>query len=188
MSKSQEQKSIDDIKQQLDEEYKNLSWVEAGWAAIGAETGNKKYDELNKQYLDLNKDNLGIIQSVIQAVGGGASALQFTWEAAQVLPDLVTEINNLRNVKSAATSAGSIEAGCKMIVDAEPLIKKCAAVLHSETISTSSKENILQSTVIPYLLTPILNKRLNKITKNFQISETEKINRPLSKLRFKIKI
>ncbi|WP_017208617.1 hypothetical protein [Rickettsia australis] len=48
---------------------KNLSWVEAGWAAIGAETGNKKYDELNKQYLDLNKDNLGIIQSVIQTVG-----------------------------------------------------------------------------------------------------------------------
>ena len=176
MSKSQEQKSIDDIKQQLDEEYQNLSWVEAGWAAIGAETGNKKYDELNKQYLDRNKDNLGIIQSVIQAVGDGASALQFTWEAAQVLPDLVTEINNLRNAKSAATSAGSIEAGCKMIVDAEPLIKKCATVLHSETISASSKENILQSTVIPYLLTPILNKRLNKITKNFQTSETEKIN------------
>lgn len=30
MSKSQEQESIDNIRQQLDEEYKNLSWVEAG--------------------------------------------------------------------------------------------------------------------------------------------------------------
>ncbi|MCZ6886537.1 MAG: hypothetical protein O7C02_00615 [Rickettsia endosymbiont of Ixodes persulcatus] len=63
-----------------------------------------------------------------------------------------------------------------MIADAEPLIKKCASVLHSETISASSKEAILQSAVIPYILTPILNKRFNKITKNFQVSETEKIN------------
>ncbi|WP_017208616.1 hypothetical protein [Rickettsia australis] len=54
--------------------------------------------------------------------------------------------------------------------------KKCASVLHSDTISNSSKETILQSKVIPYLLTPILNKRLSKITKNFQTSETEKIN------------
>ncbi|WP_228368834.1 hypothetical protein [Rickettsia peacockii] len=54
--------------------------------------------------------------------------------------------------------------------------KKCASVLHSETISNSSKETLLQSKVIPYLLTPILNKRLSKITKNFQTSETEKIN------------
>ncbi|HJD58674.1 MAG TPA: hypothetical protein LFV92_05855 [Rickettsia endosymbiont of Ceroptres masudai] len=69
MSKSQEQESIDNIRQQLDEEYKNLAWVEAGWAAIGSETGNKKYDELNKQYLDLNKDNLGIIPiAIINAV------------------------------------------------------------------------------------------------------------------------
>ncbi|GAA5252231.1 hypothetical protein [Candidatus Rickettsia kedanie] len=64
MSQSQEQESTDNVRQQLDKEYKNLSWVEAGWAAIRAETGNK-----NKQYLDLNKDNLGIIQNVIQEVG-----------------------------------------------------------------------------------------------------------------------
>ncbi|MFA1688173.1 hypothetical protein ABVF33_01245 [Candidatus Rickettsia barbariae] len=90
MSKSQEQEqeSIDKIRQQFDEEYKNLSWVQVGYLALGADTGNKKYDELNKRYLDLNKDNLGIIQSVIQAVGNVPSALQFTWEASQVLPDL----------------------------------------------------------------------------------------------------
>ncbi|WP_231726301.1 hypothetical protein [Rickettsia rhipicephali] len=178
MSKSQEQEqeSIDNIRQQLDEEYKNLSWVQVGYLALGAATGNKKYDELNKRYLDLNKDNLGIIQSVIQAVGNVPSALQFTWEASQVLPDLALEFNNLRKARSATTSVGSIEAGCKMIADAESLIKKCASVLHSETISNSSKETLLQSKVIPYLLTPILNKRLSKITKNFQTSETEKIN------------
>ena len=178
MSKNQEQEqeSIDNIRQQLDEEYKNLSWVQVGYLALGAETGNKKYDELNKRYLDLNKDNLGIIQSVIQAVGNVPSALQFTWEASQVLPDLALEFNNLRKARSATTSVGSIEAGCKMIADAESLIKKCASVLHSETISNSSKGTLLQSKVIPYLLTPILNKRLSKITKNFQTSETEKIN------------
>ncbi|ABV73825.1 hypothetical protein A1E_04500 [Rickettsia canadensis str. McKiel] len=38
----------------------------------------EKYDELNK-----HKDNLGIVQRVIQAVMY-ASVLQFTWEAAQV--------------------------------------------------------------------------------------------------------
>ncbi|MFV9852843.1 MAG: hypothetical protein AB8U10_04495 [Rickettsia aeschlimannii] len=54
-----------------------------------------------------------------------------------------------------------------MIADAESLIKKCASVLHSETISNGSKETLLQFKVIPYLLTPILNKRLSKITKNF---------------------
>ncbi|WP_235364311.1 hypothetical protein [Rickettsia felis] len=121
MSKSQEQESIDNIRQQLDEVYKNLSWVEAGWVAIGSETGNKKYDELNKQYLDLNKDNLGIIQSVIQAVGDVPSALQFTWEASQVLPDLALELNNLRKARSATTN---VDAGCKIIADAESLIKK----------------------------------------------------------------
>lgn len=42
--------------------------------------------------------------------------------------------------------------------------------------SDSSKEAILESTVIPYVLTPILNKRFGKITKNFQSSEEEKIN------------
>ncbi|WP_016917412.1 hypothetical protein [Rickettsia honei] len=46
----------------------------------------------------------------------------------------------------------------------------------SKLLSNSSKETLLQSKVIPYLLTPILNKRLSKITKNFQTSETEKIN------------
>jgi|GEM_PF-6643367 len=182
MSKSQDleeqflKKLIDEKKQELDEEYKNLSWVQAGWAAIGTETGNEKYDELNKQYLNLNKDNLGIMQKVTQAVGDGLSALQFTWEAAQILPDLVTEYNNLKAAKNATTNTNSIEAGCKMIADAEPLIKKCSDVLHSETISTNSKEAILQSTVIPYLLTPVLNKLFGKITKNFQVSETEKIN------------
>ncbi|MCZ6886536.1 MAG: hypothetical protein O7C59_02730 [Rickettsia endosymbiont of Ixodes persulcatus] len=30
--------------------------------------------------------------------------MQFTWEAAQVLPDLAGELNNLRNAKSAAGS------------------------------------------------------------------------------------
>lgn len=102
--------------------------------------------------------------------------MQFTWEASQVLPDLALELNNLRKARSATTNVDSIEAGCKIIADAESLVKKCAAVLYSETISNSSKETILQSKVIPYLLTPILNKRLNKITKNFQTSETEKIN------------
>ncbi|BBJ32060.1 hypothetical protein RAS_11690 [Rickettsia asiatica] len=91
------------IRQQLDEEYKNLLWVQVGYLALGAETGNKKYDELNKRYLDLNKDNLGIIQSVIQAVGNAPSALQFTWEASQVLPDLALELNNLRKARSATT-------------------------------------------------------------------------------------
>ncbi|WP_341794817.1 hypothetical protein [Rickettsia endosymbiont of Rhinocyllus conicus] len=176
MSKNQDQESLDKIKQQLDEEYQNLTYLETGWAALGIETGNKKYDELNKKYLDLNKGNLGIIQTVTQAVSDGASALQFTWEAAQVLPDLVTEFNNLKAAKNAADSAGSIEAGSKMIQDAEPLIKKCADILHSTSISNSSKEAILESTVIPYVLTPILNKRFGKITKNFQTSETEKIN------------
>ncbi|KJV79208.1 MULTISPECIES: hypothetical protein [spotted fever group] len=102
--------------------------------------------------------------------------MQFTWEASQVLPDLALEFNNLRKARSATTSVGFIEAGCKTIADAESLIKKCASVLHSKTISNSSKETLLQSKVIPYLLTPILNKRLSKITKNFQTSETEKIN------------
>ncbi|ABV79665.1 hypothetical protein A1I_06745 [Rickettsia bellii OSU 85-389] len=176
MSKSQDQESIDKIKQQLDEEYQNLTYLETGWAALGIETGNTKYDELNKKYLDLNKGNLGIIQTVTQAVSDGASALQFTWEAAQVLPDLLTEFNNLKAAKNAADSAGSIEAGSKMIQDAESLIKKCAGILHSESISDSSKEAILESTIIPYVLTPILNKRFGKITKNFQTSETEKIN------------
>lgn len=64
MFKSQDQESIDKIKQQLDEEYQNLTYLEAGWTALGIETGNKTYDELNKQYLDLNKGNLGIIQTV----------------------------------------------------------------------------------------------------------------------------
>ncbi len=94
----------------------------------------------------------------------------------QVLPDLALELNNLRKARSATNSVGSIEAGCKMIADAASLIKKCASVLHSETISNSSKETLLQYKVVPYLLTPILNKRLSKITKNFQTSETEKIN------------
>ena len=48
---------------------KTFRGFQVGYLALGAETGNKKYDELNKRYLDLNKDNLGIIQSVIQAVG-----------------------------------------------------------------------------------------------------------------------
>ncbi|WP_419235355.1 hypothetical protein [Rickettsia endosymbiont of Nabis limbatus] len=143
MSKSQDQESIDKIKQQLDEEYKNLTYLEAGWAALGIETGNKTYDELNKQYLDLNKGNLGIMQTVTQAVSDGASALQFTWEAAQVLPDLITEFNNLKAAKNAADSASSIEAGSKMVQDAESLVKKCANILHSETISNNSKEAIL---------------------------------------------
>ncbi|CEO18042.1 hypothetical protein RMONA_08490 [Rickettsia monacensis] len=93
-----------------------------------------------------------------------------------LLPDLALELNNLRKARSATTNVGSIEAGCKIIADAESLIKKCASVLHSETISNSSKETLLQSKVIPYLLTPIFNKRLSKIIKNFQTSETEKIN------------
>ncbi|HJD67709.1 MAG TPA: hypothetical protein LFV66_04615 [Rickettsia endosymbiont of Bembidion lapponicum] len=88
----------------------------------------------------------------------------------------MTEFNNLKAARNAADSAGSIEAGSKMIQDAEPLIKKCADILHSTSISNSSKEAILESTVIPYVLTPILNKRFGKITKNFQTSETEKIN------------
>ncbi|MGI4753503.1 MAG: hypothetical protein ACRYE8_07295 [Janthinobacterium lividum] len=92
------------------------------------------------------------------------------------MPDLLTEFNNFKAAKNAADSAGSIEAGSKMIQDAEPLIKKCADILHSTSISNSSKEAILESTVIPYVLTPILNKRFGKITKNFQTSETEKIN------------
>ncbi len=71
MSKSQEQEqeSIDNIRQQFDEEYKNLSWVQVGYLALGADTGNKKYDELNKRYLDLNKDNLGIIQVLFKQSG-----------------------------------------------------------------------------------------------------------------------
>lgn len=181
MSKNQDQEpvtqeSIDNIKKQLDKEYENLSWLQAGYVTFGIETGNKKYDDLNKEYLELNKNNLGIIQAIAQAVNDSASALQFTWEAAQVLPDLVTEFNNLKAARNAADSAGSIEAGSKMIQDAEPLIKKCADILHSTSISDSSKEAILESTIIPYVLTPILNKRFGKITKNFQTSETEKIN------------
>ncbi|ABV73824.1 hypothetical protein A1E_04495 [Rickettsia canadensis str. McKiel] len=60
-----------------------------------------------------------------------------------------------------------------MIADA---VKTCVSVLHYETTSASSKEAILQSNVIPYILTTILNKQFNKITKNSQVSATEKIN------------
>lgn len=67
-------------------------------------------------------------------VSDGASALQFTWEAAQVLPDLITEFNNLKAAKNAADSASSIEAGATMVQDAESLVKKCAGILRSEHI------------------------------------------------------
>ncbi|HJD55538.1 MAG TPA: hypothetical protein LFW21_02610 [Rickettsia endosymbiont of Pyrocoelia pectoralis] len=48
--------------------------------------------------------------------------------------------------------------------------------MHSKTISDTSKEALLNSTIIPYVLTPVLNKRLGKLTKNFQTAEPEKIN------------
>ncbi|HJD62357.1 MAG TPA: hypothetical protein LFW14_02040 [Rickettsia endosymbiont of Degeeriella rufa] len=57
MSKNQDQEPINKIKQQLDAEYKNFTDLERFWAAFGIETGNTKYDELNKKYLDLNKGN-----------------------------------------------------------------------------------------------------------------------------------
>ncbi|AFB21386.1 hypothetical protein [Rickettsia canadensis] len=88
------------------------------------------------------------------------------------LSDLAWELNHLRNAKSAAAArgyAGSIEAGCTMIADA---VKTYVSVLHYETTLTSSKEVILQSNVIPYILTTILNKQFNKITKNSQVSAT----------------
>jgi hypothetical protein len=187
MSKSPEsneaidqEKRKQELEQQLKEEYQNLSYLEAGWAALGIDTGNKKYDDLNKEYLKLQlplaDNNLGIMQRITAAVGDGASALQFTWEAAQVLPDLITEYNNLKAAKNATNQSSSIEATSKMIADAAPLIKKVSSILHSESISNASKETILQSTVVPYVLTPILNKRLAKVTKNFQTSELEKIN------------
>lgn len=128
MSKSPEsneaidqEKRKQELEQQLKEEYQNLSYLEAGWAALGIDTGNKKYDDLNKEYLKLQlplaDNNLGIMQRITAAVGDGASALQFTWEAAQVLPDLITEYNNLKAAKNAANQSSSIEATSKMIAD-----------------------------------------------------------------------
>ncbi|MGX6959820.1 MAG: hypothetical protein ACIPMY_00880 [Rickettsia endosymbiont of Pentastiridius leporinus] len=163
-------------KEELDIEYQNLSYLEAMWAGMGVNTGNEKYDSLNKEYQELNGNNPGIIQNITNAIGDTASVLQFTWETAQILPDLITEYNNLQAVKSAATEANAIEATCKIIADSESLIKKTADIFHSTTISDTSKETLLNSTIIPYLLTPVLNKSFGGITKNFQISETDKIN------------
>ncbi|HJD55537.1 MAG TPA: hypothetical protein LFW21_02605 [Rickettsia endosymbiont of Pyrocoelia pectoralis] len=104
-------------KDELDIEYQNLSYLESVWAGMGINTGNEKYDALNKEYQEISGSNPGIIQNITNAIGDTASALQFTWETAQILPDLITEYNHLKTAKGAATESNAIDARSKMIAD-----------------------------------------------------------------------
>lgn len=170
---------INKKKQELDEAYKELTVLETMKLAVGMDTGNQKYDALNKEFSELNVNDQGVIAGIVKIIGDGGSALQYSWEMAQVLPDLQAGYTNFKAIKSAASELEKTEAICKVIAEAGPLAAKVSSILHSETVTDKSKDYILDVAanrlVIPKA-TPILNKVFSKITKNFQISETEKIN------------
>ncbi|MEY4463098.1 MAG: hypothetical protein RLZZ81_69 [Pseudomonadota bacterium] len=180
MSKSPEsneaidqEKRKQELEQQLKEEYQNLTYTQALWAFSPFETGNKKYDDLNKEYLTLTNNNLGIIDNFTNAItntfGGGINAVI---EAKK----LVDDVQALKAAKKAGDKQNTVDATLKTIKDVGPIAQNLSSILHSGVISDASKDAILQYAFTPYILTPLLNKKLTKVTKNFQTSELEKIN------------